>query len=74
MRSRIEQCQLLSPDIRLPSSIVDKQRGTGVLLIAASIIAAIRLRGEPIRPSPKLKGVIVESVQLARLVLKELER
>jgi hypothetical protein len=46
----------------------------GALVIAASIIAAIRLRGGPIRPSPKLAIVIAESVQLARLVMRELRR
>ena len=51
---------------------VDSQKQDGALLIAACIIAAIRLRGEPIQPSPKLKFVISESVQLARLVLQEL--
>ena len=51
---------------------VDSQKQNGALLIAACIIAAIRLRGEPIQPSPKLKFVVSESVQLARLVLQEL--
>jgi hypothetical protein len=41
---------------------VDKQRENGALLIAASIIAAIRLRGEPIKPSPKLQAVVYDSV------------
>ena len=45
----------------------DKQRGA--LLIAACLIAAIRLRGEPIQPTPKLKTTIYESVQLATMVL-----
>jgi hypothetical protein len=53
---------------------MDKQRENGVLLIAACIVAAIRLRGEPIRPSPKLTATISESVQLARMVLREVER
>ena len=35
---------------------VDQQKQT--LLIAASLIAAIRLRGEPITPSPKVKYII----------------
>jgi hypothetical protein len=48
----------------------DKQRGA--LLIAACLIAAIRLRGEPIKPSPKLKATIHDSVQLATMVLQEL--
>jgi hypothetical protein len=53
---------------------VDKQRETGALLIAACIVAAIRLRGEPIRPSPKLTAVVSESVTLAKTVLRELQR
>ena len=48
---------------------VDKQRENGALLIAASIIAAIRLRGEPVKPSPKLACVVSDSVELARMVL-----
>ncbi len=53
---------------------MDKQRENGALLIAASIVAAIRLRGEPIKPSPKLTATVSDSVQLAKLVLRELER
>ena len=33
---------------------MEKARENGILVIAASIIAVIRLRGEPIKPSPKL--------------------
>ncbi len=50
---------------------MDAQRDTGALLIAASIVTAIRLRGEPIKPSPKLTATIAESVQLAGLILRE---
>jgi hypothetical protein len=53
---------------------VDKQRETGALLIAASLVAAIRLRGQDIRPSPKLTATIKDSLQLAQLVLAELQR
>ena len=49
----------------------DKERGA--VLIAACIIAAIRLRGLSIKPSPKLKHTIYESVQLAVMVLRELK-
>jgi hypothetical protein len=35
---------------------VDYQKQTGALLIAACIVAAIRLRGEPIARSPKVHG------------------
>ncbi len=46
---------------------------TASLVIAASIIAVIRLRGEPIKPSPNLSATIHGSVQLARMVLEEVE-
>ena len=65
---------LLSLFIRLRSDAMDKQKENGALLIAACIVAAIRLRGEPIRPSPKLTATVAESVDLARLVLRELQR
>jgi hypothetical protein len=51
---------------------MDKQRENGAFLIAASIITAIRLRGEPIQPSPKLSSVVTDSMQLVRL--RELQR
>jgi len=53
---------------------MDPDRQSGALLIAACIVAAIRLRGEPIKPSPKLSATIADSVQLARLVLREVLR
>jgi hypothetical protein len=43
--------------------LVDKHRENGVLQIAAPIVAAIRLRGQEIKP--KLTYPIKESVQLA---------
>jgi hypothetical protein len=46
----------------------------GALLIAASIVAAIRLRGEPITHSPKVTATVADSLQLARMVLTRLER
>jgi hypothetical protein len=42
----------------------------GALLIAACLVAAIRLRGVPIKP--KLTATISDSVQLAVLVWREL--
>ena len=60
---------LFAYDINMPDD--EKQRGA--LLIAACLIAAIRLRGEPIQPSPKLKVTISDSVQLAVLVWRELQ-
>ena len=47
-------------------------RPEGALLVAASVIAAVRLRGQEIAPSPKLTATVKDSVQLARLVLAEL--
>jgi hypothetical protein len=32
----------------------DDPKQLGALLIAASLVAAIRLRGEPVKPSPRL--------------------
>ena len=45
----------------------------GALLVAASVVAAIRLRGEPIRPSPRLQSIVSESITLARTVLRALQ-
>jgi hypothetical protein len=47
---------------------------SGALLVAASLIAVIRLRGQEIKPSPKLTITIRESVQLARQIMAALER
>ncbi len=52
---------------------VDKPRENAVLVIAASIIAVIRLRGQDIKLSAKLVSTIRDSVNLARLVLAEVE-
>ena len=53
---------------------MDQQRENGALLIAACIVAAIRLRGEPITRSPKVIATISDSVRLAKMVLSELQR
>jgi hypothetical protein len=44
----------------------------GALLVAATLVAAIRLRGEPIANTPRVIATIHESVKLARLVLRTL--
>lgn len=41
--------------------------------MAASIVAAIRLRGQEIRPTPGLAAIVKDSLDLARLVLTEIE-
>jgi hypothetical protein len=43
-------------------------------VVAASIVAAIRLRGEPINQSPKVVSTVADSIQLARMVIARLER
>ena len=50
MHARIAQ------DDRVKRLFVEKARENGIRLIAASIIAVIRLRGEPIKPSPQTLG------------------
>jgi hypothetical protein len=49
-----------------------RDRFTSTVVIAASIIAAVRLaRDENItRPSPRLLSVVTDSVTLARMILK----
>lgn len=49
-------------------------KSDGAMLVTAGTIAAIRLRGEPVQPSPKLKSVIADSISLARLVMAELQK
>jgi hypothetical protein len=61
-------------------SMGDQKRATdrfaSTLVIAASIIAAVRLaRDQDIsRPSPRLTSVVTESVGLARLILEKVIR
>ena len=55
------------------TAAMSEERNRGALLIAACLVAAIRLRGEPIQPSPKLKATISDSVQLAVLVWREIQ-
>jgi hypothetical protein len=46
----------------------------GALLVAARIVAAIRLRGQEITHSPKLVAMVSDSVWLARTVMVAIER
>jgi hypothetical protein len=49
-----------------------QDRFASTLVIAASIIAAVRLARDDIsRPSPRLTSVITNSVQLARSILSK---
>jgi len=49
-------------------------RMDGAVVVAASIVAAIRLRGEPINQSPKVVSTVADSIQLARMVVARIER
>jgi hypothetical protein len=52
-----------------------QDRFASTLVIAAAIIAAVRLARDDIsRPSPKLTSVIGDSVQLARMILNRVVR
>jgi hypothetical protein len=53
---------------------MDKQREDAALLIAASIVAAIRLRGEKVAPTPKVTFIISESVEIVRMVWRSIQR
>jgi len=52
-----------------------KDRFASTLVIAASIIAAVRLARDDIsRPSPRLVSVIADCVRLARMILEKVMR
>ena len=53
-----------------------QERYTSTLVIAASIIAAVRLAREPdiSRPSPRLTSVVNDSITLARTILDRVVR
>jgi hypothetical protein len=63
-----------SPKFRYGEWVPRDGQMSGALLVAACIVTVIRLKGQEIKPSPKLTITIRESVQLARQVLAELER
>ncbi|HEY2470940.1 MAG TPA: hypothetical protein VGI45_24310 [Terracidiphilus sp.] len=52
-----------------------QDRFSSTLVIAAAIIAAVRLARDDIsRPSPRLTSVVADSVQLARSILEKVMR
>lgn len=52
-----------------------RDRFASTLVIAASIIAAVRLARDDIsRPSPRVCSVVAESVGLARIILEKVMR
>ena len=56
----------------MPDVTKSEERLQGALLVAATVTAAIRLRGEPINSSPKVMATIYDSIKLARMVLRTL--
>lgn len=54
----------------------EQTRMKSTLVIAAAIIAAVRLARDPDinRPSPRLKAVVNESISLARMILDQVGR
>jgi hypothetical protein len=56
----------------VPESQDSDDRFKGALLVAATLVAAIRLRGEPITRSPKVVATISDSITLARMVLRRI--
>jgi hypothetical protein len=53
---------------------VDEQKRSGLVVLAAAIIACIRLKGIDIKPSPKLTATVNDSVHLARMIVAAVER
>jgi hypothetical protein len=52
-----------------------QDRFTSTLVIAASIIAAVRLARDDIsRPSPRIQSVIMDSIHLARSIMNAIVR
>jgi hypothetical protein len=54
----------------------EMRRFASTLVIAASIIAAVRLAREPDirRPSPRITSVVSDSIGLARMILEKIVR
>lgn len=46
----------------------EEKRSSAVILIAASLIAAVRLNREEIRPSPSVTAKIADSIRLAEMI------
>jgi hypothetical protein len=46
----------------------EEKRSNAVILIAASLIAAVRLNREEIRPSPSVTAKIADSIRLAEMI------
>ena len=57
-------------------NMLDEKRIKSTLVIAAAIIAAVRLARDPdiSRPSPRLTAVVSESVNLAQMIFDRVGR
>ncbi len=54
--------------------VMGDDRSKNALLIAASLIAAVRLAREEIKPTPRVLAAVSDSVRLAQMVLARIER
>jgi hypothetical protein len=50
-----------------------EDRSKNALLIAASLIAAVRLAREEIKPTPRVLSAVSDSIRLAQMVLARIE-
>jgi hypothetical protein len=57
-----------------PFAFMGDEKSKNALLVSACVIAAVRLAREEIKPSPKVVATIDDSIRLAEMVLKQLER
>lgn len=51
-----------------PAKEKEEERPSAVLLLAASLIAAVRLNREEIKPSPVVYSKIADSIRLAKMI------
>lgn len=49
-------------------------KSKNALLLAASLIAAVRLAREEIKPTPKVISTISDSIRLAEMIQKQIEQ
>jgi hypothetical protein len=61
-------CPSSNCDGRERAHIKDEKKPDAVLLIAASLIAAVRLNREEIKPSPAVQAKIADSIRLAQMI------
>lgn len=49
-------------------------KNKNALLIAASLIAAVRLVREEIKPTPRVMAAVSDSIRLAEMIQKQIEQ